>query len=168
MLVSRSGKPSVSGTSKNSASWRATRTSSAKVRTGTRLSFFSLSQTEPCLTHRLLFPPAEQMRRMFYRWLSAARKARTKRLLLQEKEDQLKLGAVTSAWEKWRERFLDIKLQPMVSVVSEVQVFFFVAEEQLGGYVLGPQAAVHRVSGVWYLALQVNSECPCHTGERIS
>ena len=54
------------------------------------------------------------MRRMFYRWLAAARKSRHRRLLLQEKEEQFKVRAKARAWDKWRGRYLDIKLQPMV------------------------------------------------------
>ncbi|KAI0664914.1 Sfi1 spindle body protein-domain-containing protein [Cubamyces menziesii] len=55
----------------------------------------------------------ENMRKMFYRWLAAARKARHRRLYLQEREDEFKLTVVAAAWDKWRERFLDIRLQPM-------------------------------------------------------
>lgn len=50
---------------------------------------------------------------MFYRWLNAARTARHRRLLLQQKEEELKLTVVAGAWDKWRERYLDIRLQPM-------------------------------------------------------
>ena len=57
----------------------------------------------------------ENMRRMFYRWLTAARKARHRRLYLQQKEDELKSTVIAAAWDKWRERFLDIRLQPIVS-----------------------------------------------------
>lgn len=52
---------------------------------------------------------------MFYRWLTAARKARNRRLLLQQKEDELKLATIAGAWDKWRERYLDIRLHPIVS-----------------------------------------------------
>ncbi|OBZ75311.1 hypothetical protein A0H81_04427 [Grifola frondosa] len=55
----------------------------------------------------------ENMRRMFYRWLAAARKSRHRRLYLQQKEDEMKLTAVAAAWDRWRERFQDIRLQPI-------------------------------------------------------
>ncbi|KAI0374779.1 hypothetical protein BV20DRAFT_1010391 [Pilatotrama ljubarskyi] len=55
----------------------------------------------------------ENMRKMFYRWLAAARKARHRRLYLQAKEEEFKLTVVAAAWDKWRERFQDIRLQPM-------------------------------------------------------
>ncbi|CCL99150.1 uncharacterized protein FIBRA_01165 [Fibroporia radiculosa] len=55
----------------------------------------------------------ENMRRMFYRWLTAARHARHRRLYLQQKEDELKLTFAAAAWDKWRERFQDIRLQPL-------------------------------------------------------
>ncbi|RPD79963.1 hypothetical protein L226DRAFT_550172 [Lentinus tigrinus ALCF2SS1-7] len=55
----------------------------------------------------------ENMRKMFYRWLAAAKKARHKRLQLQAREEEFKLTVVAGAWDKWRERFLDIRLQPL-------------------------------------------------------
>lgn len=57
------------------------------------------------------------MRKMFYRWLAAARKVRHRRQDLQAREDEFKLTVVAGAWDKWRERFQDIRLQPMVSYV---------------------------------------------------
>ncbi len=55
------------------------------------------------------------MRRLFYRWLSAARQSRHKRLLLQQGEEVMKLAVLASAWDKWKERFQDARLQPLVS-----------------------------------------------------
>lgn len=55
----------------------------------------------------------ENMRRMFYKWLAGARNARHRRLYLQQKEDEMKMTVIAAAWDKWRERFLDIRLQPM-------------------------------------------------------
>ncbi|KAI0646947.1 Sfi1 spindle body protein-domain-containing protein [Trametes meyenii] len=55
----------------------------------------------------------ENMRKMFYRWLAAAKKARHRRLSLQAREDEFKLTVVSAVWDKWRERFQDIRLQPM-------------------------------------------------------
>lgn len=60
----------------------------------------------------------ENVRRLFYRWLSAARSARHRRMTLQRKEDQLKAASVTAAWQKWRERFIDEKLRPIVRMRS--------------------------------------------------
>ncbi|KAI1795981.1 hypothetical protein LXA43DRAFT_697884 [Ganoderma leucocontextum] len=56
---------------------------------------------------------AENMRKVFVRWLTAARKARHRRLHLQEKEEEFKLMTVASAFDKWRERYMDIRLQPL-------------------------------------------------------
>ncbi|KAI0831195.1 Sfi1 spindle body protein-domain-containing protein [Trametes gibbosa] len=55
----------------------------------------------------------ESMRKMFYRWLTAARKVRHKRLDLQAREDEFKLTVVAAAWDRWRERFQDIRLLPI-------------------------------------------------------
>jgi protein SFI1 len=57
------------------------------------------------------------MRKMFYRWLNAARTARRRRLTLQLKEEEMKQTRLAIAWDQWRERFQDIRLQPVVSIV---------------------------------------------------
>ncbi|THH32104.1 hypothetical protein EUX98_g2082 [Antrodiella citrinella] len=76
----------------------------------------------------------EHMRRMFYRWLAAARKSRHRRLLLLEREEQLKMTVVASAWDKWRERFQDTRLQPMAD-----------------NFVLqGQKNLVFRAFGIWH------------------
>ncbi|KAI0637076.1 hypothetical protein C8Q77DRAFT_1215897 [Trametes polyzona] len=61
----------------------------------------------------------ENMRKMFYRWLTAARKARHRRLDLQAREEEFKLTVVAAAWDKWRERFQDIRLQPMADAFNK-------------------------------------------------
>ncbi|KAH9951317.1 Sfi1 spindle body protein-domain-containing protein [Amylocystis lapponica] len=55
----------------------------------------------------------ENVRRVFYRWLNAARKARHQRLYLQQKEEEMQLTVIAAAWDKWRERFQDLRLQPI-------------------------------------------------------
>lgn len=60
----------------------------------------------------------ENVRRLFYRWLSAARSVRHRRVTLQRKEDELKASATAATWNKWRERFVDEKLRPIVSFLS--------------------------------------------------
>jgi protein SFI1 len=57
---------------------------------------------------------------MFYRWLSATRSARHRRVTLQRKEDQMNAACVAIAWDKWRERFVDEKLRPIVSPPSRL------------------------------------------------
>ncbi|KAM5538990.1 hypothetical protein V8D89_007213 [Ganoderma adspersum] len=56
---------------------------------------------------------AENMRKVFVRWLTAARKARHRRLQLQEKEEEFKLMTIASAFDKWREHYMEIRLQPL-------------------------------------------------------
>ncbi|KAL0579957.1 hypothetical protein V5O48_002041 [Marasmius crinis-equi] len=55
----------------------------------------------------------EMFRRIFYRWLSAARARRHRRLVLQEKEEERRLATLSAAWEKWRERYMEARLQPL-------------------------------------------------------
>jgi protein SFI1 len=51
---------------------------------------------------------------MFHRWLSSARVTRHRRVTLQRKEDEMNLGTIAVTWEKWRDRFKDEKLRPIV------------------------------------------------------
>ncbi|KAI0748015.1 hypothetical protein C8Q80DRAFT_1104403 [Daedaleopsis nitida] len=57
----------------------------------------------------------ESMRKMFYRWLVATRTTRRRRLQLQAKEEQFQFTVIAGAWDKWRERFQDIRLQPLAN-----------------------------------------------------
>lgn len=56
----------------------------------------------------------ENMRRMFYKWLSATRKVRHKRVILQEKEYEMQKIQLEAAWDKWRGRFQEERLLPLV------------------------------------------------------
>jgi len=51
---------------------------------------------------------------MFYKWITAARSTRRRRLLLEEKEAELKISMIASTWDKWRYRFKEEKLRPLV------------------------------------------------------
>jgi hypothetical protein len=63
--------------------------------------------------HRL----AENMRRMFYKWLATARKLRHKRVTLQERETEMRKIQLEAAWDKWRGRFQAERLLPLVSAI---------------------------------------------------
>ena len=101
---------------------------------------------------------AENMRKMFYRWLAAARKARHRRLYLQEREDEFKLTVVAAAWDKWRERFLDIRLQPMVRLhrlsqranTNFTQADAFIKQRQKG--------LMFRAFAVWHSKSRVRTD----------
>jgi protein SFI1 len=54
---------------------------------------------------------------MFYKWLAAARKVRHKRVILQERESEMQKIQLEAAWDKWRGRFQDEKLLPLVGVI---------------------------------------------------
>jgi hypothetical protein len=60
-------------------------------------------------------PFTENMRRMFYKWLSAARKVRNRRAILQERECEMQRIQLEAAWDRWRGRFQAEKLLPLVS-----------------------------------------------------
>ncbi|KAF5391431.1 hypothetical protein D9757_002037 [Collybiopsis confluens] len=55
----------------------------------------------------------ENVRRIFLKWLAAARAARHRRSLLQQKEEEIKLTAIAVVWDQWRERFQEQRLRPM-------------------------------------------------------
>ncbi|KAH7929761.1 hypothetical protein BV22DRAFT_1080370 [Leucogyrophana mollusca] len=61
---------------------------------------------------------SENIRRMFHRWLAAARARRHKRVTLREKELQFDRASVTAAWDKWRDRFMHEKLRPIAHQVA--------------------------------------------------
>lgn len=56
----------------------------------------------------------ENIRRMFYRWLTVARAVRHRRITLQRKEDEMNFSTLSVVWDKWRDRFVDEKLRPIV------------------------------------------------------
>jgi protein SFI1 len=56
------------------------------------------------------------MRRMFYKWLAAARKVRHKRVILQERDYEMQKIRLEIAWDKWRGRFQEERLLPLVGV----------------------------------------------------
>lgn len=59
------------------------------------------------------------LRRAFHRWLTVKRAAEHRRLNHERKEAQLRQLAITSAWEKWRERFKEERLRPLVSFLHD-------------------------------------------------
>lgn len=52
---------------------------------------------------------------MFHRWLSSAKTSRHRRLVLQEREEELRLIIQEKAWDRWREKFKAERLRPLVS-----------------------------------------------------
>jgi len=66
-----------------------------------------------CTSHTFF---TENMRRMFYTWLAAARNVRHKRVTLQEREYEMEKIRLENAWDKWRGRFQEERLLPLVGV----------------------------------------------------
>ena len=56
----------------------------------------------------------EILRRMFSRWLTATKKIRYRRAMLQEREEEMKLALTERAWDRWRERSQEERLRPLV------------------------------------------------------
>jgi protein SFI1 len=52
---------------------------------------------------------------MFHHWLSSTRNSRRRRVTLRQKEDVMKRACIAVAWDKWRDRFTNEKLRPIVS-----------------------------------------------------
>ncbi|EJD06031.1 uncharacterized protein FOMMEDRAFT_145354 [Fomitiporia mediterranea MF3/22] len=55
----------------------------------------------------------EMMRRMFFKWHAAAKTNRHRRIVLQEREEEMKLIITERAWDKWRERYKAERLRPL-------------------------------------------------------
>ena len=62
----------------------------------------------------LFFSREGILRRTFHRWLAAKRALEHRRQTHQRKEALLRRTIIITAWERWRERFMEEKLQPLV------------------------------------------------------
>ena len=65
------------------------------------------------------FSHGDILRRTFHRWLAAKRAREHRRQTYQRKEALLRRTLIITAWERWRERFMEEKLQPLVRDVLE-------------------------------------------------
>ncbi|KIK59731.1 hypothetical protein GYMLUDRAFT_74171 [Collybiopsis luxurians FD-317 M1] len=55
----------------------------------------------------------ENIRRIFAKWLATTRAARHRRIVLEQREEEIKIMTIAVAWDKWRERFQEERLRPM-------------------------------------------------------
>ena len=101
------------------------------------------------------------MRRMFYKWVTAARKVRHKRVTLQEREEEMQKIRLELAWDKWRGRFQEEKLLPLVGVLSSTRGFVAcLMTGCLGANVRPAKSECDHVSCVRDLALQDKGMLP--------
>ena len=105
------------------------------------------------MTHSFSNITAELLRRTFSRWFSAAKTVRHRRLLLTEREEDMKLVLAERAWDKWRERFSAERLRPLVSL-SGYLIGSSVINIVLGTYVLYSDTKNATISSIPYLARQ--------------
>jgi len=68
-----------------------------------------------------VFP--DSLRRAFHRWLTVKRAVEHRRLMHQRKVAQIRQILLISAWERWRERFKEERLRPLVRFLPPC--FFF-------------------------------------------
>ena len=87
-----------------------------------------------------MYMKIEKLRRIFYRWLGHARQARHKRLLLEEKEHEFRLNRMEDAWEMWKEKFQDRRLQPLADQYA----------------ITRETGLVFRAFGIWHAKTKVN------------
>lgn len=97
------------------------------------------------------------MRRMFHRWLSAAKTSRHRRLVLQEREEELRMNLLEKAWDKWREKYKAERLRPLVGIqhVPETVLDLLVVQE----HALSIQLQKHRLYQaflIWNAKTMVN------------
>ena len=79
-------------------------------------------------SYRLLVPanqelPSENMRRMFYKWLNAARKARLRKQALFEAEVEMRRRFLINAWDTWRGHYQTEQLLPLVRTYRRLPIF---------------------------------------------
>lgn len=98
---------------------------------------------------------------MFYKWLTAARTARHRRVVLQEKEQEMKRYMLASAWDRWRGAYKTEKLRPVVCLMStfhslshkltlDVQEHIFTLQNQ--------NALMYRGFVTWHAKTKVNTQ----------
>jgi len=94
---------------------------------------------------------------MFHRWLTAARARRHKRIILREKELELDRASVRVAWDRWRERYMDEKLRPLVSfAISLTMRTCLTLKFQLFQIAIQNQKnCLFRAFGVWHSKTRV-------------
>jgi hypothetical protein len=103
---------------------------------------------------------AENIRRMFYRWLSAARSARHRRMTLQRKEDKMKAACVAITWDRWRERFVEEKLRLIVNL--PFLIFAVIAYDLFQEYdviIQSQRNVLFHAFGFWQSKTKVSSLC---------
>jgi hypothetical protein len=91
---------------------------------------------------------------MFHRWLMAARARRHKRVTLREKELEFDLANVQVAWNRWRERYMDEKLRPLVSSVASSTKYAFLIPKIIAMSNSHSESKESPLPCVWYLAFE--------------
>ena len=79
------------------------------------------------------------MRRVFHQWLAAARASRHRNLLLKRLEDEKQLTLTVDAWEKWREKFKEEQLRPLVRSIFRVSFVSNLASSGIPIHLSSPQ-----------------------------
>ena len=69
----------------------------------------------------------ENTRRIFHKWLARTRTTRQRRIILRQKEDEIKFSILSSAWDKWRNRFCDERLRPIVCPQMELVAIWLIS-----------------------------------------
>ena len=103
------------------------------------------------------YPFTENMRKMFTKWLGAARTARRRRVTLQQCEEEMKHARLLIVWDKWRERYQDIQLQPLVGGFSNGFGFHLMDILQAESFALQKQTnLVFYAFGIWHSKTRVS------------
>jgi len=96
---------------------------------------------------------------MFHRWLTAARARRHKRSILREKELELDRANVQVAWDRWRERYMDEKLRPLVSPGAPSITRNFLTPNFTVMPDSYPESKELSLPCIWYMAFEDQSMC---------
>lgn len=101
----------------------------------------------------------DTLRRMFMRWLTAARKSKTRRTLLAEREDELRLDILAAAWEAWRDRFRENRLRDLASY--PLIIIWSVSSSVTGIPCYYPKSAQSSLQSICYMAVTKQGKFIC-------
>jgi protein SFI1 len=97
----------------------------------------------------------ESIRRIFHNWLNRARTTRQRRIILQQKEDEIKLSVISSAWDKWRDRFCEERLGPIVGSDQTTLVIRLNNDQEYNINIQTQKNLTFRAFGIWHSKTKV-------------
>lgn len=98
---------------------------------------------------------------MFHLWLAATRKSHYLRAALQKREEERDEDIVLALWQRWREKYIILRLKPLVSqalLLAECLLIIFAARH--------PGVSIRKEPSLPYIRLVACEDiraCQCHS-----